>query len=210
MLTGRIEPSPLRADRVWLRRIVIGCGMLGFVGAVVWGGMNLSHAPSGPKRQVARIMVLPDTPPPPPPPEEKRPPKEEAPKQQIETPKPPLQPEPEQLKMAGQAGEGPSEFAAGEVKQDYIGGDVGDGSRYAAYVGRVEQRIQLELTRRKVSASSVKLFLWLGPDGSIQRYTVQAGDANTERSVRSALADLNRLDEAPVADMPMPIGLRIN
>jgi protein TonB len=208
MMTDRMDYRAPQSG--WLRRILIGCVMLCLVGAVVWGGMNLGHGASGPKRQVARIMVLPDTPPPPPPPEEKRPPKEEQPKQQVETPKPQVQPEPEQLKMTGPAGEGPSEFAAGEVKQDYIGGDIGNGSRYGAYVARVEERIQLELTRHKIHTGSVKLFLWLAPDGSIQRYTVQGGDADTERSVRLALAELNRLDEAPLADMPMPIGLRIN
>jgi hypothetical protein len=72
----------------WLKRFAIGIAMLSFVGAVVWGGMNLSHGPSAAKRQVARIVILPDTPPPPPPPEEKRPPpKEEQPRQQVETPK---------------------------------------------------------------------------------------------------------------------------
>jgi hypothetical protein len=54
------------------------------------------------------------------------------------------------------------------------------------------------------------LFIWLAADGSIQRYTVQGADADTERSVRLALADLSRVDEAPQSDMPMPIGLRIN
>jgi protein TonB len=210
MMSESIGARAPRTAGLWLRRTVIGAGMLSFVGAVVWGGMNLGHAPSGPKRQMARIMVLPDTPPPPPPPEEKRPPpKNEQPKRQIDTPKQETPPEPQQLKMEGQAGEGPSAFASGDVKQDYIG-DIGNGSRYAAYVARVEQRIQLELTRHKLRASNVRLFLWLMPDGSIQRYTVQGGDGDTERSVRLALADLNRVDEAPLTDMPMPIGLRIN
>jgi protein TonB len=185
--------------------------MVAIVGAVVWGGMSMGHGPAGPKRQIARIMVLPDTPPPPPPPEEKRPPpKEEQPKQQIETPKQETPPEPAQLKMEGQAGEGPSPFAAGEVRQDYIGGDIGTGARYAAYVARLEQRIQAELTRHKIRASNLKLFIWLAQDGSIQRYTVQGSDGDGEKSVRLALADLTRFDEAPLADMPMPVGLRIN
>ena len=206
-----IDYRAQRTHRVWLRRVIIGVAMLSFVGAVVWGGMNLGHGPTGPKRQLARIMVLPDTPPPPPPPEEKKPPpKEEQPKQQVEVPKQEMPPEPEQLKMAGEAAEAPSACAAGEVKQDYFGGDIGNGSRFAAYVGRVEQRVQLELTRHNVRANSVKLFIWLAADGSIQRYTVQGGDADTERSVRLALADLSRVDEAPQSDMPMPIGLRIN
>ena len=210
MMSDRLDYRAQRKPGRWVRRIGAGLGLLIFVGAVVWGGMNLSSSPSGPKRQIARIMVLPDTPPPPPPPEDKPPPKQEQQRQQIETPKQQAPPEPQQLKMEGPAGEGPSAFAAGEVKQDYIGGDIGNGSRYAAYVGRVEQRIQIELTRRKVHASNLKLFLWLMPDGSIQRYTVEGGDDETERSVRLALADLNRLDEAPLSDMPMPIGLRIN
>jgi periplasmic protein TonB len=210
MMSDRMDPRAPRADRVWLRRIAATFGMLSFVGAVVWGGINLSHSPAGPKRQVARIMVLPDTPPPPPPPEEKPPPKQEQVRQQVETPKQETPPEPQQLKMEGQAGEGPSAFVAGDVKQDYIGGDIGNGSRYAAYIGHVEQRIQLELTRRKVHANNLKLFVWVAPDGSLQRVTVQGGDDDTEKSVRLALADLNRFDEGPLADMPMPIGLRIN
>jgi protein TonB len=198
------------AGKMWLRRSLTGIGMLLFVGAVVWGGINLSHGPAGPKRQVARIMILPDTPPPPPPPEVKIPPKEEQPKQQIEQPKQETPPEPEQLKMEGQAGDGPSAFAAGEVKQDYIGGDIGNGSRYAAYVARLEQQIQAELERHKLRGTNVKLFLWLAPDGSVQKFNVAGGEGDAEKSVRLALADMNRVDEAPLADMPMPVGLQIS
>jgi periplasmic protein TonB len=201
------------SENPWLRRASIGLGLICFAGAVVWGAKSLIHSSSPAKRQIARIMVLPDeAPPPPPPPEDKKPPppKEETVRQQVETPKPQTPPEPQQLKMEGQAGEGPSAFAAGEVKQDYIGGDIGNGSRYAAYVGRVEQQVQAELLRRKVRASNVRLFLWLAPDGGIQRFSVKGADEDTERTVRLALADLSRIDEAPLADMPMPIGLQIN
>lgn len=201
----------LSAGRRWSRRIAVAVGIVALVGAVVWGGINIGHGPAAPKRQIARITVLPDTPPPPPPPEEKRPPpKEEQPRQQMDTPKQETPPEPAQLKMEGQAGEGPSPFASGEVRNDYIGGDIGTGSRYAAYVARLEQRVQAELTRHKLHASNVKLFLWLAQDGSIQRFTVQGGDPEAEKSVRTALADLSRFDEAPLADMPMPVGLRVN
>ncbi|MDP8986434.1 MAG: TonB-dependent receptor [Pseudomonadota bacterium] len=199
-------------DRRWGQRIAIGLILALFSTALVWGALSLTRGADAPKRQIARIMILPDTPPPPPPPEEKKPvPKEQpASQQQINTPKQETPPEPAPLKMEGQAGEGPSAFASGDVKQEYIGGDVGNGSRYAAYVARVEQRIQAELSRHDVRASDIKLFLWLLPDGSIQRFSVDGGDAQTERSVRAALAALSRIDEAPLADMPMPIGLRIN
>jgi len=208
-----LQPEGVAGGKRWGQRVIIGVVLLSLAGALVVGGMSLNQGPSVQKRQVARIMVLPDTPPPPPPPppdEKKPPPKEEPTRQQAPTPKQETPPEPAQLKMEGQAGEGPSAFAAGDVKQDYIGGDIGNGSRYSAYVARLEQRIQAELTRRNLHLASIKLFVWLAPDGSIQRFTVKGGDGDTERSVRAALADLDRAGEAPLADMPMPIGLSIN
>jgi periplasmic protein TonB len=205
-----LENGSLPRRQRWSQRAVITAVLLSLAGAVVWGGMNLRHGADAPKRQIARIMILPDTPPPPPPEETKPPPKQEQPKEQIRTPKLETPPEPQQLKMTGPAGETPSAFAAGEVKQDYIGGDIGNGSRYGAYVGRLEQMVQAQLTRHKIRVSNVQLFLWLLPDGSVQRFSVAAGDGEAERSIRLALADLNRVDEAPLADMPMPIGLQIS
>ncbi|MFO1341448.1 MAG: hypothetical protein U1F53_25055, partial [Burkholderiaceae bacterium] len=63
------------------------------VALAVWGLRSLARESGPPKRQVARIAVLPDTPPPPPPPPKER--KEEPPKPQKQaqptpdTPKPP-------------------------------------------------------------------------------------------------------------------------
>jgi protein TonB len=206
-----LRSSGLPVNKRWLQRGIIAAVLLSFSGVVVWGAMHLVHQAGGSKRQIARIMILPDTPPPPPPPEEKKPPpKEEKITQPINTPKQETPPAPAQLKMEGQAGEGPSAFAAGEVKNEYTVGDIGNGSRYSAYVARFEQRVQAELTRRKLHVTGAKLFVWLAADGSIQRFTVAGTDADSERTLRAALSDLNRADEAPLADMPMPIGLNIN
>jgi protein TonB len=198
----------------WLQRCLIALGLTLFSAAILWGLLHLVHTPDGPKHQVAKIMVLPDAPPPPPPPpDEKKPPppkEEKTIQQQPLVPKQQAPPEPAQLKMEGTAGEGPSAFAAGDVKQDYIGGDIGNGSRYSAYGARLAQRFQEELMRHKVRAENVRLLVWLAPDGSIQRYTIEDADPQTERAVRTALADLTRADEAPLPDMPMPIGLSIN
>jgi protein TonB len=208
---GGAQPA---APRRWVQRLVIGVILLSIGGLAVMGGMALVHSPAEPKRQMAHIMILPDAPPPPPPPEEKKPPppKEEAAPQPINAPVPKVDtpPDPAPLKMAGPAGEGNSMFQAGEVKQEYIGGDIGNGSRYAAYVARLEQRVQAELSRHKLHVTNVKLFLWLAPDGAVQRYTVKGGDEDASRSVREALTDFTRADEAPLADMPMPVGLSIN
>jgi protein TonB len=197
--------------RRWLQRAFIIVGLLMFSGVTVWGAMHLTHSVGGPRRQVARIMILPDTPPPPPPDEKKPPPpKEEKTQQQMITPKSETPPAPAQLKMEGAAGEGPGVFAAGDVKSEYTVGDIGNGQKYSAYVARFEQRVQMELTRRKLRVANVKLFVWLAPDGAIQRFTLEGADADTERSLRAALADLNGAGEAPLADMPMPVGLSIN
>jgi periplasmic protein TonB len=207
----RAQPVP---PKRWIQRLVIGVALLSIAGVAVLGGMSLVHGPSAPKRQMAHIMILPDTPPPPPPPEEKKPPppKEEAAPQPVNAPVPKVDtpPEPAPLKMEGAAGEGNSMFQAGEVKQDYIGGDIGNGSRYAAYVARLEQRVQVELSRHKLHVTNVKLFLWLSPDGAVQRYTVKGGDEDSSRTVREALSDFTHVDEAPLTDMPMPVGLSIN
>jgi len=200
-------------DKRWRQRALIIAGLLAFSGAIVWGAMHLSQTSEGPKRQVARIMVLPDAPPPPPPPPDERkppPPKEEKTMQQQVVQKQEAPPEPAQLKMEGAAGEGPSAFASGDVKQDYIGGDIGNGSRYSAYGARLAQQFQEELMRHKVHAADIKLLVWLAPDGSIQRFKVEGADPSTERAVRVALADLTRVSEAPLSDMPMPIGLSVN
>jgi protein TonB len=204
---GSVSPA-----KRWLRRLLLALAMLGVVGTVIWAGVGLSHRPTTPERQVARIMILPDTPPPPPPPPppEQKPQPQEMLKQAVETPKIQTPPQPEPLKMEGQAGQGPSPFAAGQVTHEYIGGDTGDGSRYSPYIARLGERIQTELSRRRLHVNNLKLFVWLASDGSIQHYTLQGGDSDAQRGVSAAIHDINGGAEAPLANMPMPIGLEIN
>jgi periplasmic protein TonB len=197
------------SQRMWRQRIGIGLALCGVVAVVTCVGLSLSHHSSGPARQFAKIALLPDTPPPPPPPEQpKVEPKAEI-KQPVEQQKMETPPAPEQLKMEGQAGEGPSQFAAGEVKNDYIGGDIGNG-RFSSYVERVAQRIQEELARRKARVANARVFLWLSPDGSVQRYELEGASGDAEVTLRAALADLAHSAEPPPQDMPMPMGLEIS
>ncbi|HXW74478.1 MAG TPA: hypothetical protein VEK10_06665 [Steroidobacteraceae bacterium] len=212
-MSSLVDTAPRSSSaQTWSRRVAIGLGMFAFVGLVAWAGFNLSHAPSGAMHQVAKIALLPDTPPPPPPPPPPdRPrvePKNEI-KQQIDKPKQETPPEPQQLKMEGQAGEGPSPFASGEVKNDYIGGDIGNG-RFSPYVGRVAQLIQDALTKRRAKVAGARMLLWLGSDGAVERFEINGAAPDTERELRAALADLGRLPERPPPDMPMPVGLEIS
>ena len=207
-----VEESPAR---VWLLRAGIAIGVVLAVALFVWMAKGLMGGPTAAKHQVVKIAVLPDVPPPPPPPppkEEKKPePKEE---QQVQTQKQEAPPEPQQLKMEGPAGDGPSPFAGGEVHNDYIGGDIGAGDareRFAGYAGRISQQLQAELSRRNLKGAGAKVLLWLAPDGTIQRYKLVAGgDDAMRRQLQTALDDIRRVSEAPPSDMPMPVGLDVS
>jgi periplasmic protein TonB len=211
-MSSLVDSSPQHSVTYrWLRGIAMAIAMFGFVGLVAWAGLNMGRS-AGPRHQVAKIMLLPDNPPPPPPPPPEKPkiePKNEI-KQQIDKPKVETPPEPQQLKMEGQAGEGPSPFAAGEVKNEYIGGDIGSGAAYAAYVGRVAQAIQDELTRRKLRVANARVFLWLTPDGAVQRYEIEGASGDATGQLRTAMANMGRVPEAPPQGMPMPMGLEIS
>jgi len=210
-MSDLVDTRPDSPARNLMRRVSITVAVLGFIGLAFWMGWRLVHSKSdGPKRQVAKIALLPDTPPPPPPPPPDKPkiePKTET-KQQLKEQKADPPPEPQQLKMEGAAGEGPSPFTAGEVKNDYIGGDVGNGERFAWYAGRVAQFIQDELTRRRAKIGSGRVKVWLSADGGVERFEVigAAGDAE----LRTTMADIKRFPDAPPAGMPMPMGLEIS
>jgi periplasmic protein TonB len=211
-VTALVETSGVHGGRqLWTQRLVIGAVLLCLCGLVAWAGFAISHHGGGPQRQLARIALLPDTPPPPPPPPPQEKPKIEPKNEtkQLDKPKVETPPQPEPLKMEGQAGEGPSPFTAGEVKNDYIGGDIGNG-RFVAYVGRVAQIIQDEIARRKLRVPSARVFVWLTPDGAIQRYEINGASGDVEQNLRTAMAGITRLPEAPPSDMPMPVGLEIS
>ena len=133
----------------------------------------------------------------------------------METPKPDKPPEPQQIKMEGPAGDAPSPFVGGDVKQDYIGGDVGGGNgrdKYAWYTDRVAQELQDQLTRKNLRNASGQFLLWLGADGSIKQFKLlhSTGNAETDRQIQTAVAELGRVQSAPPSDMPMPVGLDIS
>jgi protein TonB len=204
---------------------LIGMAVVGYGG--YWLKSQFSK-PSGPTRQVTKISIIPDTPPPPPPPpkEEKRPEPKEQKEAKVEQPKPVEAPpqQAEQLKMEGAAGDGPSPFAAGSVTNEYKGGDVGstiggasakpNRMQYAFFTNALQRHIQDELARnREVKQIDYRVVVkvWLARDGSIQRAVLDdsTGDDRSDAALSAALADMRRFRDAPPADMPQPIRLRI-
>ncbi|MCY4747028.1 TonB C-terminal domain-containing protein [Pelomonas sp. UHG3] len=211
--------------------VAAGCLLLGL--AVWWAVKNIK--PDAPKRQVAKIAILPDTPPPPPPPpkEEKKPePPKDEPKQvmreeqikQAEAPKPA-----ESLKMEGAAGDGPSAFSAGTVSRDYAGGapTTGPGGGSAAtavdraqerfYANNARQLLQSEIERHlKADAEQLTatFAIWLDKDGAIQRFELSpSGHDGNDTALRTALDETRRqlkLPPPPALALSQPMRFRLS
>lgn len=202
------------------------------LGLTVWWSVKGIKTDS-PKRQVAKIAILPDTPPPPPPPpkeEKKEPPKDE-PKQvmreeqikQAEAPKPS-----EQLKMEGKAGDGPSAFGAGSVAKDYAGGPTtpasagpagtpADRAQERFYANTARQLLQSEIERHlkgDAEALTATFSIWLDRDGGIQRFElIPSGNDNNDGALRAALDETRRqfkLPPPPALALAQPMRFRLS
>ncbi|WP_457355337.1 TonB C-terminal domain-containing protein [Roseateles sp. P5_D6] len=201
--------------------------------AVWWAVKNIK--PDAPRRQVAKISILPDTPPPPPPPpkEEKKPePPKDEPKQvmreeqlkQAEAPKPA-----ETIKMEGAAGDGPSAFSAGSVAKEYAGGPptTGGGAGPAGtsadraqerfYANTARQLLQSEIERHLKSDAdqlTVTFAVWLTGDGGIQRFELSpSGNDANDNALRAALDETRRqfkLPPPPALALSQPMRFRLS
>jgi protein TonB len=211
----------------WSRWLRLGGGGLLLAAAVaglVVMVQGLGAGAKPPARQVTKITVL-DTPPPPPPPPPKEEPKREPPKEspkeiKVEQPKPAEQPQQaEQLKMEGQAGDGPSPFSAGQVLNEYRGGEIGEGSgagqlQFAFYSGLLQRHLQTALARRseiKRLDYRVMVRVWLAGDGAVQRVELvdSTGSPGMDETLKAALDRLPPVAEAPPKNLPQPIKVRI-
>jgi outer membrane biosynthesis protein TonB len=199
----------------WGLRIGLALLALALAGGLWWLVKDMGGPPA-PKRQVARIALLPDQPPPPPPPQEKPPAPKEEPKEAVreeqvkeaEAPKPANEP----LKMEGAAGDGPSAFAAGPVRNEYSGGppQIGPAASAAAPRDRAQERLYVSTARQMlrdaiernfrsdIDEASAEFSLWLQPDGSIRRTALQpSGDARLDGELQSALDETARSLKLP-------------
>lgn len=189
-------------------RILLALVALGLVLAATLWLKNLSGGPATPRRQVAKIALLPDQPPPPPPPpkDEPPPPPKDLPKQVIredqvkpaEVPKPANEP----IKMEGEAGSGPSAFAAGPVRREYSGGapQIGPAASAAAPRDRARERLYVSSARQMlrdalerhfrsdIDEATAEFQLWLQRDGAIERsHVTPTGDGLLDRELQAAL-----------------------
>jgi periplasmic protein TonB len=227
------ESLDLNPRKRIVRGALIAVAVLLLVAAIAIGLKSLLSSPDAPKRQVAKIALLPDTPPPPPPPPPREEPKKEVPKEvkpqpQPEQPKPQPTPPPDaQIKMEGAAGDGPSAFAAGAVTKDYIGGPTGAASSAAPtaadranerfYANTARQLLRDELERQLPGDAGGQLVatfaVWVEDDGRIRRTELEpTGDNARDGLVRNALdgtARALRLPPPPAVAQPMRFRLTL-
>lgn len=192
--------------RVWLLRGAVALSFVALVLLGTWALKNIKGG-EGPKRQIAKISLLPDQPPPPPPKEEKKPePPKDEPKQQMreeplkqaDAPKPANEP----IKMEGAAGDGPSAFAGGNVSKEYSGGTPATGAAQSGgsggeraqerfFANSAKQMLRDAIERHLKSESTqatAEFKLWVARDGGISRFELaSSGDTRLDAQLNSAL-----------------------
>jgi periplasmic protein TonB len=198
--------------------IALGVVLLFVAGGIVWFIRNMINStPPAAKQVVQEIRVIR---PPPPPPEVKPPPP--PPEEEVDVPEPEQQPEPtptNEPPPSNQLGVDADGSGAGDGF-GLVGNKGGrellasGGSAFAWYAGLLKteilDRLQDEKTVRSGSYS-VLVRVWVRQDGTIERVRLgqSTGDRERDRIIEDALSKLGRFSQAPPADMPQPINLRI-
>lgn len=186
----------------------------GLVIAVVVYVAKAMLEPVPPKRSVQTVtLIIP--PPPPPMPEEKMPEPEIEEKVDLPPEPPPVAdnepPAGSELGVDADGGTGSDGFGLVGKKG---GRDLLSGGPFAWYAGVLQSDLTNVLAdnkRVRRGRYSVELKLWIAADGKIKRYELEesTGDPELDRSLKLALAGMERVREAPPEEMPQPVKLRI-
>ena len=163
------------------------------------------------KKQIQQITVV--TPPPPPPPP---PPKMQEP--EVEEPQPIEEPVDEALPDQGEdapAGEELGVDADGSAGSDGFGlrakkggrGLLGGGGYYANVKQELNEYL-LKHPKLKYMEYVAVITLWIGDDGTFDRYDIklQSGDAEAEAMLNEAIADMRRVSKP----RPFEVGNRVS
>jgi protein TonB len=212
-------------SRIWAARIVVGVALTAFVAVLAWGAYSLLAEKTSSRKQVVRISLLPPPPPPPlPPPPQVKPPEPEV-KEEVKVP----EPEPQQAEEAPPAGDQLGLDANGSGGNDGFGlaakkggrdittlGGEGSSNRaqFAWFTGQVQAFLQEQFQKNdKLRRADYRVVMrvWFGRDGKLERYELvgSSGNQDIDQSLKFALSDLPRMRQAPPADLPQPIKLRV-
>ncbi len=188
------------------------------VGAV-WFLHRLAEAPTPPAKHVIQQVRL--IRPPPPPPEIEKPPPPPKEEQKVDVPKP--QPKPDRS-----ADQPPPGQDLGLDAQGVAGGDgfglvarpggrdllAKGGDRFGWYASVLKENLLQYLSEQPDIRSKpyqVEVRLWLQADGTVGKIALgnSTGDAALDRRLKTLLAGLGRVSEAPPDGLPQPVRLRI-
>lgn len=212
------RPAPRRRKSRFLPAAVVGLVVISVGGGAVALVRNFLSSPaSAPKQVVQQIQLIrpppppPDLPPPPPPPPEE---KVDVQEHQKPDPTPSNDPPPsEHLGLDAEGGAGGDAFGliGNKGGRDLL---ASGGSAFAWYAGVLKDQIVNQLSAEKKVRSgeyTVTVRVWVRGDGSIQKVSIVqgSGDRARDQIIEAALEHLDRLPQAPPADMPEPISLRI-
>ncbi len=195
------------------------------LGLIAWGLHALMGVKSNTKAKQPKISLMAPPPPPPPPPpkfEKKIEPPKEVKEVKVEQPTPkndPPAPTPE-LKMDGPAGDGPSNFASGNITSEDLSkigqdkGALGGSLNFNNYSIMLKSELQRYLNKKnnlRHRVYKVEMRVWLAGDGSVKKseLVTGTGDDDTDNEIKQAMLSVPSFSEAPPASMPQPIHLRI-
>ena len=208
--------APRRKKRRYVPIMLLSLSVV-LIGAGTFAMMRsfLKSPPGTPKQVIQEVHLIrpppppPDLPPPPPPVEEK-----------VDVPQPKQDPTPsndpppgQRLGLDADASGGSDAFGllANKGGRDLIGAG---GSAFSWYAGLLKDQILSQLNADGAARKgeySLVVQVWVGSDGTINRVRVTqgSGDRTRDQAIEQALSRLSRLNQAPPADMPEPINLRI-
>ncbi|MEJ0036269.1 MAG: TonB family protein [Gammaproteobacteria bacterium] len=211
-----MDPRAQKYRFVPLAALVLALAVVG-VGVILFMRHFLSQEAPAAKKVVQEIRVIrpppppPETPPPPPPPPEdtvdlKEPQPEPDPVQSNEPPPA------EQLGLDADGAAGSDGFglAARKGGRDLL---ASGGSAFSWYAGLLKNEILGRLQdEKKIRAGSytIQVRVWVKPDGTVERihFTQSSGNGERDKAIEEAITRI-RVSQAPPADMPQPINLRI-
>ena len=180
--------------------------------------------PKGPvqKMKVQQITLVKPPPPPPPPPPEEKPPEPEI-KEEVKVDQPEPTPEPQDAEEApaplnvGEGAEGGLDVG-GTRGTPTLAGSGGGGNPWGRYDALLNEAVssafQQALARDKALKGKnykVMVKVWIDSGGKVTRASLvdSTGDARADEVLKDALNGMRALREAPPAEMPQPVKLRV-
>jgi TonB family protein len=212
-------------------RVIIGAMLaLVLLGGVVSFMLSGDKTPHQERRKddIVRIVLPPPPPPPPPKPEPPKPKDEPPPdkkemveQEPVKDDEPPPDNKPVETPSedlgTGIAGNGPDMGLTRGGGSGRIGGTGtrGGASKFGWYAAKVQSSIKEALSRNSSTRSatmSVQVRIWPDSNGRIVRAQLvgSSGDPAVDQAIRNNVLSGLQLPQAPPADMPTPIVLRIN